>query len=397
MTASEKGETHASQLLSEETRLLHLGRDPLSQHGFVNTPVYRGSTVLFPTVADLMRYDAPYTYGRHGTPTTDALSQAVCALEGGHKAWLAPSGVAAITAVLLAFVEAGSHVLIADSVYYPTRRVAGRLLRRMGVEVTYYDPLIGAGIAALMTDKTALVFAESPGSQTFEMQDLPAIASACRAHGAFLAVDNTWATPLYCKPLALGADISIHSATKYITGHADALLGITIANERAARLMAHTHEDLGLCAGSEEVFLALRGLRTLAVRLERHAASGLEIARWLTARPEVARVLHPAMPDDPGHAIWQRDFTGTCGLFSVVLKPRSAEAVAAMLDGLRLFGIGYSWGGYESLVVPFDVTQIRTATKWAAEGPALRLHIGLDAVDDLKADLAAGFERLNAA
>jgi len=386
----------AARELTDETKLLLLGRDPEAHHGFVNTPIYRGSTVLFPTLDALLRYNQEYTYGRRGTPTVRALETAIAGLEGCHRTWVAPSGLTAVTAVLLAFTAAGDHILVADSVYQPTRRVSGRLLGRMGVDVTYYDPTIGADIADLITDKTRLVMAETPGSQTFEMQDVPAMAAACQARGVWLAVDNTWATPLYCKPMALGADVSIMAATKYIVGHADAMLGLISANERAAPFVQRAHEDLGLCAGPEDCFLGLRGLRTLAVRLQRHGASALELARWLEQRPEVARVLHPALPSHPGHDIWLRDFAGSTGLFSIVLHPVSQTALAAMLDGLALFGMGYSWGGFESLIIPFDAAPYRTATAWHPEGPALRLHIGLEDAEDLKADLEAGFARLNA-
>ncbi len=310
---------------------------------------------------------------------------------------MAPSGLAAITAVLMAFAEAGDEILITDSVYQPTRRVATRLLGKLGVTARFYDPTIGAGIADLITEKTKLVMAESPGSQTFEMQDLPAIAKVCRERNVWLSFDNTWATPLYFKPLAHGADVSIQAATKYVVGHADAMLGIVTANERAAPFIAKAHEDLGLCAGPEDCFLGLRGLRSMGVRLARHQASAIEIAHWLEQRPEVARVLHPALPSHPGHEIWRRDFSGASGLFSIVLRPCSREALAAMLDGLALFGMGYSWGGFESLIVPFDPARYRTATSWTADGPALRLHIGLDDPEDLKADLEAGFTRLSAA
>ena len=382
---------------SDETRLVHLGRDPAAQHGFVNTPIYRGSTVIFPTLDELTAYDKEFTYGRRGTPTVKALTTAITALEGGHRSWVAPSGLAAITAVLMAFAEAGDEILITDSVYQPTRRVATRLLGKLGVTARFYDPTIGAGIADLVTEKTKLVMAESPGSQTFEMQDLPAIAKVCRERNVWLSFDNTWATPLYFKPLAHGADISIQAATKYVVGHADAMLGVVTANERAAPFIAKAHEDLGLCAGPEDCFLGLRGLRSMGVRLARHQASAIEIACWLEQRPEVARVLHPALPSHPGHEIWRRDFSGASGLFSIVLRPCSREALAAMLDGLALFGMGYSWGGFESLIVPFDPARYRTATNWTADGPALRLHIGLDDPEDLKADLEAGFTRLSAA
>ena len=376
------------------TRLSHAGRDPTRQHGFVNTPIYRGSTVLFPTMAALEANDQAYTYGRSGTPTVTALEQAIAELEGGHRTLLTPSGLSAIVTSLLAFAEAGDEVLIVDSIYRPARRFCDNVLSRLGVTVTYYDPLIGAGIERLLSAKTRVVFTESPGSQTFEVQDIPAIAKAAHAAGAVVVLDNTWATPLYFKALAHGADVSIQSATKYIVGHADAMLGAITATEAASRAVQRTHEDLGLCPGPEDVYLGLRGLRSLSVRLERHQKSALELARWLAERPEVARVIHPALPTDPGHAIWKRDFTGASGLFSIVLKPVAREKVAAMVDGLNLFGMGYSWGGFESLILPFEPSSYRTATAWKAEGPALRLHIGLEDVEDLKADLDAGFARL---
>jgi cysteine-S-conjugate beta-lyase len=376
------------------TRLSHTGREPARQHGFVNTPIYRGSTVLFPNMAALEANDQAYTYGRTGTPTVTALEQAIAELEGGHRTLLTPSGLSAIVTSLLAFAKAGDEVLIVDSIYRPARRFCDNVLSRLGVTVTYYDPLIGAGIERLLSGKTRVVFTESPGSQTFEVQDIPAIAKAAHAAGAVVVLDNTWATPLYFNALAHGADVSIQSATKYIVGHADAMLGAITATEPASRAVQRTHEDLGLCPGPEDVYLGLRGLRSLGVRLERHQKSALELARWLAERPEVARVIHPALPTDPGHAIWKRDFTGASGLFSIVLKPVAREKVAAMVDGLNLFGMGYSWGGFESLILPFDPSSYRTATAWNAEGPALRLHIGLEDVEDLKADLEAGFARL---
>jgi cystathionine beta-lyase len=380
----------------DETRLVHAGREPARQHGFVNTPIYRGSTVLFPSVAALEANDQDFTYGRLGTPTVKALEEAIAELEGGHRTLLTPSGLSAIATALLAFVAAGDEVLVVDSVYRPARRFCDNVLKRLGVTITYYDPLIGAGIERLITKKTKIVFTESPGSQTFEVQDVPAIAKTSHAAGAVVILDNTWATPLYFKPFAHGADVSIQAATKYIGGHADIMLGAITMNERTSAAVAKVHEDLGLCTGPEDVYLGLRGLRSLGVRLERHQRSGLELARWLAERPEVARVIHPALPSDPGYALWKRDFTGASGLFSIVLKPVSEARLAAMLDGLSLFGIGYSWGGFESLILPFDPKAYRTATKWQAEGPAVRLHIGLEDVEDLKADLDAGFARLRA-
>ncbi|WP_334147772.1 cystathionine beta-lyase [Hyphomicrobium sp.] len=395
MTTPKKG---AAETRHPETAILHDGRDPARQHGFVNPPAYRGSTVLFPTLDALEAYDEqPFRYGRHGTPTTAALEDAIAKLEGGARTLLTASGYQAVTTAILAFVKAGDHVLMVDSVYQPTRKFCDTILARLGVTTTYYDPLVGAGIADLIRDETRVVFLESPGSLTFEMQDVGAIAKAARARDAAVLMDNTWATGLYFRPIEHGVDVSINACTKYIVGHADAMLGAISANARTARLVEEARATLGACPGSEETYLGLRGLRTLAVRLERHQRSGLEVARWLAARPEVERVLHPALPGDPGHALWKAQYGGASGLFSIILKPTPRKALAAMLDGLTLFGMGYSWGGFESLIVPFNPTRYRTATEWTAEGPALRLHIGLDDVRDLTADLAAGFERLNAA
>jgi cysteine-S-conjugate beta-lyase len=380
----------------DETRLAHAGRDPSRQHGFVNTPIYRGSTVIFPTVAALEANDQDFTYGRLGTPTVRALEEAIAEIEGGHSTLLAPSGLSAIATSLLAFVRAGDEVLVVDSVYRPARRFCDNVLKRLGVTVTYYDPLIGESIGGLITDKTRVVFTESPGSQTFEVQDIPAIAKAAHAAGAVVILDNTWATPLYFKPFAHGADVSIQAATKYIGGHADIMLGSITTTAKTSAAIAKTHEDLGLCVGPEDVYLGLRGLRTLAGRLDRHQKSALELARWLSQRQEVARVIHPALPGDPSYTLWKRDFSGASGLFSIILNAFSRQSVAAMLDGLSLFGMGYSWGGFESLIIPFDPRDYRTATTWNAEGPALRLHVGLEDVEDLKADLDAGFARLNA-
>lgn len=377
------------------TRVVHEGRDPGASHGFVNPPVYRGSTVLFDSLARLRASDQPYTYGRRGTPTLTYLEQALARLEDGEVTVLTPSGLAAVTTAILAFVESGDHILMTDSVYQPTRRFCDGMLSRLGVETTYYDPLLGAGLAELVRPNTRLVFTECPGSQTFEIQDIPAISRVATARGIWHLMDNTWAGPLLFKPFAHGVDVSIQAATKYIVGHADAMLGAVTANARAADRIRRARDMLGICPGSEEAWLALRGLRTLDVRLERHQRNAIAMAQWLERRPEVARVLHPALPSHPGHAIWQRDFIGASGLFAIVLRPCSDEALAAMLDGLELFGMGFSWGGYESLVLPFDPVPYRTATRWQAEGPALRIHVGLEAIEDLQADLARGLERLS--
>lgn len=379
------------------TQLVHLGRDPAAQHGFVNTPVYRGSTVLFPTLEALKKRTQPYTYGRRATPTTRALEDALTELAGGEATILLPSGLNAVTAALLAFVQAGDEILMVDTVYQPTRAFCDGLLTRLGVKTVYYDPIIGKQIANLITARTRLVFVESPGSQTFEMQDIPAIAEAAHARGLYVIADNTWASPFFCQPLALGADVVIEALTKHVVGHADANLGAVTANGRAARMIDNAKEWLGTSVGSEEAYLALRGLRTLHVRLRHHHEAGLAMAQWLAKRPEIARVLHPGLESDPGHSLWARDYTGACGLFAAILKPVSEKALGAFLDGLELFGMGYSWGGYESLIIPFDPRSYRTATNWTAEGPAIRLHIGLDDIADLQDDLTAAFARLTTA
>jgi cystathionine beta-lyase len=382
-----------------ETTLVTAGRDTRAQKGFVNPPVVHGSTVLYPTAEDLHAHRGEFQYGRRGTPTTKALQEALMALEGPQCAGvgIAPSGLAAITTTLLAVLKAGDHLLVCDNAYRPTRNFCNGMLARYGVETSYFDPLIGAGIAELFKPNTKAVLVEAPGSQSFEMPDIPAIAAVAHARGALVIDDNTWATALYHRSLEQGVDISMQAATKYIGGHSDIMFGTISANARAWPQIAEAIQLLGVCAGPDDVFLALRGLRTLAVRLAQHHRSGLEMARWLAARPEVAKVLHPALESDPGHAIWKRDFTGASGLFSIVLKPKPQLAVDALLDTVKLFGMGYSWGGFESLVIPFDCAPYRTATPWAPGGPALRLHIGLENVADLKADLERGFAAFNAA
>jgi cystathionine beta-lyase len=379
------------------TKLAHGGRHPAEHHGFVNTPVYRGSTVLYPDAAALAAGNARYAYGRRGTPTMEALHEAIAEIDGAAGCLTAPSGLAAISNTLLCLTGAGDHILMTDSVYFPARRFCDRVLRSFGVETEYYDPLIGGDIAGLTRPNTRLVYAESPGSRTMEVQDLPAIAAAAHAGGALVVADNTWATPLYFKALEKGADVSIHAGTKYIGGHSDIMLGAVTANEATWPDLRATWYDFGNCAGTEEMFLGLRGLRTMGVRLARHMQSALEIARWLAERPEVDIVLHPGLEGAPGHELWRRDFTGASGLFSVILKPAPRAALDAMLDSLRFFGLGYSWGGYESLAIPFDAAEHRTPPTWANAGPGLRFHIGLEDVDDLKADLAAGLACLGAA
>jgi cysteine-S-conjugate beta-lyase len=383
--------------LKPRTKLVHSGRRPFEQHGFVNTPIYRGSTVLFRSYGDLLARNAKYTYGTHGTPTTAALETAWTEITGAAGTVLAPSGLSAVALALLSVAKAGDHILVSDSVYQPTRSFCEQFLKRFGVETTFYDPWLGAEIAALIRPNTRLVFLETPGSQTFEIQDVPAITAIAAAWGLCSILDNTWATPLFFRAHEFGVDLVVEAGTKYLSGHADLLLGLVSATAQWFPRLRATFDLFANCPGPEDVFLALRGLRSLELRLREAERQGLALATWLAERPEVARVLHPALPDCPGHAIWKRDFHGASGLFSVYLKPVSQKALAAFLDGLELFGMGYSWGGYESLVIPFDCRSYRTATKFAPEGPALRFSIGLEDPDDLKADLAASFARLAAA
>jgi cysteine-S-conjugate beta-lyase len=395
---SASGDERRTTPLQVETTLVTAGRDTTAQKGFVNPSVVHGSTVLYPTADDLRAHRGEFRYGRLGTPTTRALQDAMMELEGPQCAGvgIAPSGLSAIATALLAVLKSGDHLLVCDNVYLPTRNFCDRFLARFGIETTYFDPLIGSGIAELFKPNTRAVLVEAPGSQSFEMPDVPAIASLAHARGAIMIDDNTWATPLYHRSLEQGVDISIQAATKYIGGHSDIMFGTISANASTWPTVADSIRQLGICAGPDDVFLAIRGLRTLSVRLAQHCKSGLQMARWLAARPEVIKVLHPALESDPGHQIWKRDFTGASGLFSIILKPAPPEAVDAFLNSLKLFGMGYSWGGFESLAVPFDCTGYRTATKWEPGGPAVRLHIGLENVEDLKADLARGFDAFNA-
>ncbi|MBX3596028.1 MAG: cystathionine beta-lyase [Rhizobiaceae bacterium] len=371
------------------TQLAHVGNDPHAFFGFVNPPVVHASTVLFPNADTISRRAQKYTYGTRGTPTTDALASAIDHLEGSAGTIIVPSGLAAVTIPLLAFLGAGDHVLIVDSVYHPTRHFADTMLKRLGVEVQYYEPSIGAGISSLLKSNTRVVFTESPGSNTFEMQDIPAISKAAKAAGAVVMMDNTWATPLYFKPLDYGVDISIHAATKYPAGHSDVLMGTVSANEACWPQLHETFVTMGCCSAPDDVYQVLRGLRTMGVRLEHHRKSALEIARWLEKQPGVARVLHPALESHPGHAIWKRDFSGSSGIFSVVLDSGGQKQAHAFLDALEIFGLGYSWGGYESLAVHVFLGD-RTIASGAYSGPVLRLQIGLEDVEDLKVDIARG-------
>ena len=384
------------------TRLVHSGRRSREYHGVVNPPVLHASTILFENLEALDKASPlPHGsdfYGRHGTPTRFLLEEAVAELEGGFGTLCVSSGVSAITNAIVAFVKPGDHVLITDSTYFPTRNLANTFLKKFGVEVEYYDPTLGADIAALIRDNTSVVWCESPGSITFEMQDVPAIAKAAHAKNAKVLLDNTWAGPTLCRPFEMGVDVSVQAGTKYIVGHSDVMMGtITTATEEDFNTCIKQVMISGDSIGPDDCYLALRGLRTLNVRLRQHHESGLAVAKWLQGRPEVSQVLHPGLPDNPGHDIWKRDFIGASGLFSFVLHPVERPQLAKMLDHMDLFGMGFSWGGFESLLLPSDPTNIRTATKWDNAGQLVRIHVGLEDTDDLIADLEAGLERLKSA
>ncbi|MFI9274041.1 cystathionine beta-lyase [Kitasatospora sp. NPDC052896] len=385
---------------SLETRLVHAGSDPRQQHGYVNPPIYRGSTVLYDDVAamdtsqaDPLKRNLP-AYGRFGTPTSRGFETALSELEGGYAAVVTCSGLAAITTSILAFVQAGDHILVSDSVYLPARKFCDSL-QVFGVQAEYYDPCVGAEIEELIRPNTRLVYLESPGSTTFEVQDVPAITGVCRPRGIVTVIDNTWATPVFHRPLALGADVVVHSATKYLTGHSDSLLGAVVCTEETFASVRGAAIRLGQCAGADDVYLGLRGLRTLGVRLRQHQQQALELAHWLERQDAVSAVVHPALPGNPGYELWRRDFSGAAGLFGLVLDPRFGKpAVDAMLGRLRLFGLGHSWGGYESLIVPADPVSHRLPGTWRGRGPLLRVHVGFEDIGDLEEDLAAGLREL---
>ncbi|HUP92183.1 MAG TPA: cystathionine beta-lyase [Solimonas sp.] len=385
--------------MKKPTEVVHAGRSPKLQHGLVNTPVYRGSTVLFPTLEAMQAAVAePFKgvfYGRYGTPTHHALQEAMNLLESAHGTVLTGSGLSAITTTLQALLTPGDHVLIADCVYEPTRWYASGALRRFGIEASYFDPRL-EDLREHLKPNTRLLFLESPGSLSFEVQDIPALSQQAHAARALVVCDNTWATPLYCNPLKLGADVVIHAATKYIVGHADAMLGTISCNEASFERVRNVAAGLGQYASPDDCFLALRGLRSLEARMRVHQANALKIMRWLRARPEVDSVLHPALPQAPGNLVWKRDFSGSSGLFGVVLKDCWQEQLARFCNGLRLFGMGFSWGGYESLLLPVTPPKTRLPDAWPTRGPVLRIHAGLEDADDLIEDLDAAFKRLAA-
>jgi cystathionine beta-lyase len=377
------------------TRLAQLGRTSEAHYGFVNTPVYRGSTVLFKSLDDLENNRARYTYGTAGSPTIESLESAWTALTGAAGTALSPSGLGAVALALLSALHHGDHLLMPDSVYQPTRELCAGLLARFGVETTYYDPLLGAELERLLRPNTSTIFLESPGSQTFEVQDVPAITALARGRGLTTIIDNTWATPLFFRAHEHGCDLAVEAGTKYLGGHSDLLLGLVSATARLLPALRRTYRNLAMLPGAEDCYLALRGMRTLHIRVKEAERRGLELAEWLRGQPEVLSVLHPAFPSCPGHEFWKRDFTGSTGVFSFILQPGFTHpGLAEMLDQLALFGMGYSWGGFESLLIPFDCRAYRTATAWNPAGFALRIQVGLEDVEDLKADLRAGFDRL---
>jgi cystathionine beta-lyase len=381
--------------ISIGTSLTQIGRDPKSQYGFVNAPIYRGSTVIFDTVEDLQNGRARYHYGTEGTPTISHLENAWSEISGAAGCVLSPSGLGAVALALMATLKSGDHLLMTDSVYRPTREFCRDFLLRFGVEVTYYDPMIGADITELIKENTSTIFLEAPGSQSFEVQDVPAITAVAKARGIKTIIDNTWATPLFFKAHEHGCDLSVEAGTKYLSGHSDLLMGLVTANEETWPALRKVYDNLGMLPGAEDCFLALRGLRTLHIRLKEAQSRALALAHWLQEQPEVIKILHPAFPECPGHEHWKRDFTGSTGLFSVVLDPKyNSTGLANMLDNMRIFGMGYSWGGFESLVIPFDCSTYRTVTDWNPGGLTIRLQIGLEDIEDLKQDIRDGLDRL---
>lgn len=380
--------------LQFDTLLAHAGRDPSRHSGAVNTPVYRASTILFENLAALeSKESARLRYGRRGTPTTHALEDAICALENADRALIAPSGVSAISVILMAYADPGAHYLISDSSYGPTRKFCEFTLKKYGIEATYYDPAIGADIEKLIRPETRLIWMESPGSQTFEVQDVPAITQVAQRHGIVTAIDNTWSGGYFFRPLDLGVSISLQAGTKYISGHSDLMMGTIACREEEYDRLRETYLRFGVCIGSDDAFLAMRGLRTLGVRMKQHHTNGLIVANWLQEQEEVIKVMHPALPDDPGHKLWKAQFTGASGLFGFVMKQVNHDALKRMFDGLHLFGMGSSWGGYESLLVPTNPAVYRTATNWQPEGQTVRIHVGLEDPADLISELRQSFNR----
>jgi cystathionine beta-lyase len=389
--------------MKKDTKIVNAGRSKKWTNGVVNPPVTRASTVVFNTVAEMNnalknRHNQTMVYGRRGTNTSFAFSDAMVDIEGGAGCALYPSGTAAITNAILAFVEQGDHILMVDSAYEPTRDYCDKILTKMGVTTTYYDPMIGTDIEALIRDNTRLIFLESPGSLTMEVQDVPAISNVAHKHDCIVMLDNTWGAGVNFKPFNYGVDVSVQAATKYIVGHSDVMLGTATAIDKYWPQLRDYSYLMGQCTSPDDVYLALRGIRTLSVRLKQHQQSAIKVAQWLDSRPEVAKILHPAFESCPGHEFFKRDFEGSNGLFSFTLNCGNQRALTAFLDGLNHFKMGYSWGGFESLILGVsNVNNIRTVTTFDCQYPLIRLHIGLEDVDDLIQDLSYGFDRFNEA
>jgi cystathionine beta-lyase len=393
--------------IHEATKIIHAGRNTKEQGWMVNPPIYQSSTIVFPTLKDLLYAERGYSnndlvqpyelkYGRYGTQTNFALEQAIAEIEGGYNTFVTSSGAAAINTALVAFLKQGDHMLLVDNVYSPTRGFADKFLKKLGIETTYYDPLIGADIVKLIKKNTKVIFLESPGSQTFEIQDVPAICKIAKKHNITTILDNSWASGIYFKPFEYGVDVSVMALTKYINGHSDIMMGAITIQEKHFRVMYEAFRYMAVTASPHSSYMVQRGLRTAKIRMDHCFKSALEMAKWFEARPEVEKVLYPALPSDSNHQLWKRDFSGAAGLFSIILnKKYSNESLARMLDKLNYFGMGYSWGGYESLILPFDVSAIRTATKFPyVDKTCIRINIGLEDITDLQEDLDAGFRRL---
>jgi cysteine-S-conjugate beta-lyase len=393
--------------IHEATRLVHAGRNPKEQGWMVNPPIYQTSTIVFPTLKDLLHAERGYSnndlvepyelkYGRYGTQTNFALERAIAEIDGGYNSFITSSGAAAINTALIAFLKQGDHMLLVDSVYSPTRAFADKFLKKLGIETTYYDPLIGEDIKKLIKKNTKVIFMESPGSLSFEVQDIAAICKVAKKHGITTIVDNSWASGIYFKPLEHEADIVVTALTKYINGHSDVMMGAITVQEKHFRLMYEAFRYMAVTAAPFSAYMVQRGMRTTKIRMDHCFKSALELATWLETRPEVYKVLYPALESDEGHKLWKRDFTGAAGLFTIILDRKySNESLARMVDKLHYYSMGYSWGGYESLILPIDGSGVRTATKWSySNKTCLRINVGLEDISDLKDDLEAGFKRL---
>lgn len=389
--------------MKQETKIVTVGRDKKWTKGVINPPVFRASTMVFETMEEMRfatknRANGEMFYGRRGGPTHFAFQAAIAELEGGAGTALYPSGAAAISSALLSFLKAGDHLLMVDTAYEPTRSLCDNTLAGFGIETSYYDPMIGADISKLIRPNTKVIFLESPGSITMEVQDVPTLCKVAHQHGLTVMLDNTWASPINCRPFEMGVDISIQAATKYIVGHSDVMIGTATANKSHWDQLRENSYLLGQCTSPDDVYLANRGLRTLGVRMQQHHQNGLKVAEYLATRPEVDHIRHPAFESCPGHEFYKRDFTSANGLFSFVLKRGNLDAVTAFVENMQHFKMGFSWGGYESLILGvFGIDKLRTATEWDSTKPLIRLHIGLENPDDLIADLDAAFERFNQA